>query len=156
MPLGKYLFTRRIVMLKYTWNLETLQPQNDVPIKKIQEALMLRDIFIDYAIKNGTPSLTVYIPNEGDNDTDMITAEKTTVSETGTEAENIQIPKRGRPAAVPKNDLTLERISNMRRLGVSANDIAKELGVSKRTYYRGLEKLKTGGPHSCDSPFSKW
>jgi hypothetical protein len=62
MPFGKYLFTRRIAMLRYTWNLATLQPQNDIPIKKIQEALMLRDVFV-YTIENGTPTLTVFIPN---------------------------------------------------------------------------------------------
>lgn len=155
MPFGYYLFTRRIDMLRYTWNLATPQPQNDIPFKKIQEALMPRDVFI-YTIENGTPTLTIFIPDEGGDVTDMDVTEKTAVSETATETENKQLPKRGRPASVPKNDLTLERILSMRRLGVSADDIAKELGVSKRTYYRGLEKLKSGGPHSYDTPFSKW
>ena len=44
--------------------------------------------------------------------------------------------KRGRPAAVVKNDLTLARIHHMRFMNVLVKTIAKEIGDSRRTFYR--------------------
>lgn len=139
-------------MLKYTWNLAYMQPQNPVPLQKIQETLAAENIFIDYAIDNGNVSLTIFVPGE--------TPQEDTSSLGGApvspEADRPPKPKRGRPVCIPQNDLTLERILNMRRLGVTADVIAAELGVSKRTYYRQLKKLEDGASRPYDTPFSEW
>ena len=49
--------------------------------------------------------------------------------------------KRGRPTAAVKNDLTLARIHHMRFMNVPVETIAKEIGVSKRTFYRRWNQI---------------
>ena len=63
--------------------------------------------------------------------------------------------KRGRPSANPKSDLTFGHVQHMRFMGISVEKIAKEIGVSKRTFYRRWMKAENKGL-APDTPFSQW
>ena len=63
--------------------------------------------------------------------------------------------KRGRPTAAVKNDLTLARIHHMRFMNVPVETIAKEIGVSKRTFYRRWNQIAQLNLDP-ETPFSKW
>lgn len=68
--------------------------------------------------------------------------------------ENDVVKQRGRPKSVPKNDITLARVHHMRFMGVPVRDIAEEIGVSRRTFYRRFEQIKYKNLDP-DTPFSK-
>ena len=63
--------------------------------------------------------------------------------------------KRGRPAAAVKNDLTIARIHHMRFMNVPVETIAKEIGVSRRTFYRRWNQIAQLNLDP-ETPFSKW
>ena len=63
--------------------------------------------------------------------------------------------KRGRPSANPKSDLTFGHVQHMRFLGISVEEIAKEFGVSKRTFYRRCLQAQELDL-APETPFSKW
>ena len=63
--------------------------------------------------------------------------------------------KRGRPAAAVKNDLTIARIHHMRFIYVPVETIAKEIGVSRRTFYRRWNQIAQLNLDP-ETPFSKW
>ena len=63
--------------------------------------------------------------------------------------------KRGRPSVVPKYDITLGCVQHKRFMGISVEAIAKEIGVSKRTFYRRWTQAEKLGLDP-DPPFSQW
>lgn len=63
--------------------------------------------------------------------------------------------KKGRPSAKSKSDLTFEYVQHMRFLGISVEEIAKEFGVSKRTFYRRCLQAQELDL-APETPFSKW
>lgn len=144
-------------MISYNFILAPDQPLNKDPLYQLQACLASADIFLDLSWKDDTLQMTISISEDL---LEKVTAKETDQSnvegEDSTEAElPREIKRRGRPAAKPKNDLTLGRVYHMRFLGVPAETIAEDIGVSRRTFYRRLA-LINGKNLSEDTPFSKW
>ena len=147
-------------MISYQWYLSPDQPFNKEELFKLQCCLCTAGIFLDLSWKEGSPVMSISVPEqllenepagslENDPRPDGITA-------AGQAAVQVPLPiRRGRPPVEPQNDYTLGRVQHMRVMGVSVETISREIGVSKRTFYRrwkDAERLCLGP----DIPFSRW
>lgn len=63
--------------------------------------------------------------------------------------------RRGRPPAVPENDISVRQAEKMRSDGLSLDEIAAHIGVSRRTFFRRWDaaREKKADP---EMPFSRW
>ena len=144
-------------MISYNFILDPDQPFNKDSLYRLQVCLASADIYLDLSWADNMPSMTISIP---DDLPEKAAAKEADQPDTGEEAGiGSAMPgnakRRGRPAVEPKNDLSLGRVRHMRFIGVPAETIAEEIGVSKRTFYRRLNQIN-GKNISDDTPFSKW
>ena len=135
-------------MMKCTWNLDGLQDSSNPPFSTFQAALAARGLMIDYSFKEGVVKLTLEIEKDW-------AADNVQGNTAGENASSPVPQKRGRPTCVPANDITLARVRHMRFMNIPVSEIAKEIGVSKRTFYRQWKKVMENHPDD-DTPFSKW
>ena len=143
-------------MISFNFTLSPDHSMNKEHLFQLQNCLVSVGMYLDLSLKDGMPQLTISIP---DDFLEKISSSET-VTETGTD-EIHELPMdnerkhRGRPAVQPKNDLTLGQVRHMRFMSIPAETIAKEIGVSKRTFYRRLNEIN-GKNLSEDTPFSLW
>ena len=133
-------------MISYKWYLSPDQPFNKEELFKLQYCLHAAGILLDLSWDKGSPVMSISVP-EG-------------LMEKADEQPPADVPsgrcrKRGRPTAAVKNDLTLARIHHMRFMNVPVETIAKEIGVSKRTFYRRWNQIAQLNLDP-ETPFSKW
>ena len=149
-------------MLKCTWNLSNIQNHCNPPFSVIQSSLAALGVMLDFSYDGGSISVFMEVP-EPEDPTPQESNGIQVMPETGVDneespcqlEENVSHPhKRGRPSCLPVNDLTLNHVIHMRCENIPVDEIAKEIGVSKRTFYRRWSALKPDTPH--DTPFSMW
>ena len=144
-------------MISYKWNLSPQQPFDKKALYKLQTCLLAAGVFLDLSWNDDAPQLAISVSEE--------ILEKVTAQQTGQDSfaaakeENTEpqdSPKRrGRPSVMPGNDITLGHVQHMRFMGIPAEAIAKEIGVSKRTFYRRFAQARV--KHlDPDTPFSQW
>ena len=139
-------------MISYQWYLSPDQPFNKKELFKLQYCLYAAGIYLDLSWKDGSPVMTISVPEQAPEDkSGLITEESISSSDSGPcndalESLDPKAPahKRGRPSVVPK-----------RFMGISVEAIAKEIGVSKRTFYRRWTQAEKLGLDP-DTPFSQW
>lgn len=139
-------------MLKYKWKLSDSQPEQEIHLLQLQQALAVRSVFLDLAFQDGGIILTIAVDDtvpapQKYPDIAAVTDGSSMISH-----DDIH---RGRPYATPSEDLTLGQVRHMRFMNVPMQTIADSLGVSKRTLYRRLQEIN--GKHLDENtPFSKW
>lgn len=139
-------------MLKYKWKLSDSQPEQEIPLLRLQQALAASSVFLDLAFQDGGIILTIAMDDtvpapQKHPDIAAVTDESSMISH-----DDI---RRGRPYVTPNEDLTLGQVRHMRFMNVPMQTIADSLGVSKRTLYRRLQEIN--GKHLDENtPFSKW
>ena len=165
-------------MITCVWNLANVQEAKNPPFSEIQTALSRLGIMLDFSYEKGIVSLTLAFPEiSGENEKSSSDHEElfSASSKTGSvesassqdnkvhmedvqshqNPENAALPqKRGRPSSVPSNDLTFEKVRYMRSMGVTVSEIAREIGVSKRTFYRRWRNIADSMLEG--TPFSQW
>ena len=120
---------------------------------EIQTHLLTAGVFLDLVLKDGRPQLVISVSDE------LLKKEAApssgAVLDESTQNQADFKRQKGRPPAQPEHDITLERVKHLRFMGVPVEAIAKEIGVSKRTFYRKWRQI---GDKCLDSstPFSKW
>ena len=146
-----------VTMISYDFFLALNQTLTKAQLSQLQACLISFGIFLDLSWHNDIPHMTISIPEDI---LEAATARNEGHPDEGGKDNSPQKmsaapARRGRPVVLPKNDLTLGCVHQMRDMGVPAGTIAKEIGVSKRTFYRRLEQI-AGKSISEDTPFSKW
>ena len=146
-------------MISYKWTLSLDQPSNETDLSELQKYLVTAGVFLDLSWNGEAPQLTISISEKL---LDKAAGQQMEIepsdcgrNEGTAQPENDVVKQRGRPKSVPKNDITLARVHHMRFMGVPARDIAEEIGVSRRTFYRRFEQIKYKNLDP-DTPFSKW
>lgn len=144
-------------MISYKWNLSPEQSSNKEALYKLQACLVAAGVYLDLSWNEDVPQLSISVPEEL---LEKIAAQQngqdsSKISQEGNEAAQDPPKRRGRPSVIPGNDITLGRVYHMRFMGTSAEAIAKEIGVSKRTFYRRFAKA-SGKNLDPDTPFSQW
>ena len=150
-------------MISYQWYLSPDQPFNKKELFKLQYCLYAAGIYLDLSWKDGSPVMTISVPEQAPEDkSGLITEESISSNDRGPcndalESLDPKAPahKRGRPSVVPKYDITLGCVQHKRFMGISVEAIAKEIGVSKRTFYRRWTQAEKLGLDP-DTPFSQW
>lgn len=144
-------------MISYKWNLSPEQPFDKEALYKLQACLISAGVYLDLSWNGNAPQLSISVSEELQ---EKVATQHNRLDSSGIskeENETAQDPskRRGRPSAIPGNDLTLGRVYHMRFMGTSVEAIAKEIGVSKRTFYRRFAKV-SGKNLDPDTPFSQW
>ena len=165
-------------MISYKWYLSPDQPFNKEELFKLQYCLHAAGILLDLSWDKGSPVMSISVPEGLMEKADeqppadvpsVLSAEDRPAERKGSG----RCRKRGRPTAAVKNDLTLARIHHMRFTAAVKNDltlarihhmrfmnvpvetIAKEIGVSRRTFYRRWNQIAQLNLDP-ETPFSKW
>ena len=131
-------------MISYQWFLSPDQPFNKEGLYKLQHCLYAAGIYLDLSWKDNSPVMTISVSEQALEERTGFPMEDGPLPDDsdccdgspGDPAANTPSRKRGRPSAKPKSDLTLGHVQHMRFMGISVEEIAKEIGVSKRTFYR--------------------
>ena len=162
-------------MISYKWYLSPDQPFNKEELFKLQYCLHAAGILLDLSWDKGSPVMSISVPEGLMEKADeqppadvpsVLSAEDRPAERKGSG----RCRKRGRPTAAVKNDLTLARIHHMRFMNVPVETIAKEIGVSKRTFYRRWNQMIGVSKRTFyrrwnqiaqlnldpETPFSKW
>ena len=131
-------------MISYQWYLSPDQPFNKKELFKLQYCLYAAGIYLDLSWKDGSPVMTISVPEQAPEDkSGLITEESISSSDSGPCND------------APKYDITLGCVQHKRFMGISVEAIAKEIGVSKRTFYRRWTQAEKLGLDP-DTPFSQW
>jgi hypothetical protein len=147
-------------MVSYSWSLSAGQSFDKQALFELQTSLVALGVYLDLSWDGNSPQLSISAP-EVTSHTEVPTKAATEQNpsvprESGSDSPGTAKNKkrRGRPAS-PSNDITLGYVHHMRFMGVPAEDIAREIGISRRTYFRVLQQIqhKNLGP---DTPFSEW
>ena len=145
-------------MISYRWTLSAEQSLDKKAIFELQTHLAAVGVYLDLSLNDNAPQLLISVSEnvlQEEESGDIVQSssddEETLVSPA------VPIPKkrRGRPQAAPINDITLEHVRHMRFMGVPAEEIAKEIGISRRTFFRILLQIE-GKNLAPKTPFSKW
>ena len=148
-------------MVSYSWSLSAGQSFDKQALFELQTSLVALGVYLDLSWDGNSPQLSISAP-EVTSHTEVPTKAATEQNpsiprESGSDSPGTAKNKkrRGRPLASPSNDITLGHVHHMRFMGVPAEDIAREIGISRRTYFRVLQQIqhKNLGP---DTPFSEW
>jgi hypothetical protein len=146
-------------MFSYHFNLSQDQPVNKEALMQLQTYLAAFDVFLDLSWEEGNSRMSIFISDEALEKGATQCAEQ---SQSGQNDEpdpepvpDTPVKRRGRPAAKPINDVSLGHVYHMRFMGVPAETIAEEIGVSRRTLFRRLADVN-GKDISPDTPFSQW
>ena len=155
--------TKEAAMISYQWFLSPNQPFNKEELYKLQYCLYAAGIYLDLSWKDGSPVMTISVPEQAFEERAGTTMQDGPLPDdidscNGTPEDSVESApshKRGRPSANPKSDLTFGHVQHMRFMGISVEKIAKEIGVSKRTFYRRWMQAENKGL-APDTPFSQW
>ena len=149
-------------MISYQWYLSPAQPFNKDELYKLQCCLYAAGVFLDLSWKDSSPVLTISAPEPASGNRSEPPLEDDSphdgdpVNISFEESAPYAHPaKRGRPSVRPENDMTFGRVQHLRSMGVSAEAIAKEIGVSRRTFYRKWTQAQVQGI-APETPFSQW
>lgn len=116
-------------MISYQWYLSPDQPFNKKELFKLQYCLYAAGIYLDLSWKDGSPVMTISVPEQAPEDkSGLITEESISSSDSGPcndalESLDPKAPahKRGRPSVVPKYDITLGCVQHKRFMGIVAD-----------------------------------
>ena len=140
------------VMISYQWYLSPAQPFNKDELYKLQCCLYAAGVFLDLSWKDRSPVLTISAPEPASEDSSELPSEEDSPDDGDhanisfeESASYVHPAKRGRPSVRPENDMTFGHVQHLRIMGVPVEAIAKEIGVSRRTFYRKW----TSGAGSC-------
>jgi hypothetical protein len=144
-------------MFSYHFNLSQEQPANKESLMHLQTYLAAFGVFLDLSWEEGTSRMSIFVSDKAlEKKASCPAKQPPSVPNDGTgSVPDVPVKRRGRPAAHPKNDITLGHVYHLRFMGVPATAIAEEIGVSRRTLYRRLESIN-GKNISPDTPFSQW
>lgn len=147
-------------MISYKWYLSPDQPFNKEALYKLQYCLHAAGIYLDLSWDKGSPVMSISVPeglmDKADEQPTVDVPSLLPAEDQPAEAKGSgRRRKRGRPAAAVKNDLTIARIHHMRFMNVPVETIAKEIGVSRRTFYRRWNQIAHLNLDP-ETPFSKW
>lgn len=144
-------------MFAYHFNLSQEQPANKESLLQLQTCLAAVGVFLDLSREAGNSRMSIFISDEAlEKEVSSRMKQTPSVLNGGNgSVPDEPVKRRGRPEARPTNDLTLGHVNHMRFMGVPAETIAQEIGVSKRTLYRRLAEVN-GKNISPDTPFSQW
>lgn len=163
-------------MLSYHWNLPLAQPEDNPPLHLIQQALFNAGFFLDFSLADGMVRLTIQEASpEGGAQGGSQQAENPPERGTATPAPDAaratgghfpdacspaghsESPQksRGRSSAVPKNDISIQQAREMRSEGLTLEEIAAHIGVSRRTFFRRWHDIADRDADP-DTPFSRW
>ena len=144
-------------MISYDFILDLHQSFDKELLSQLQAGLAPIGIFLDLTWKDDMPHMIISVPEEIQEKTDKREAGHQNADTD--DSSMLLMPDtprhRGRPAVQPENDLTLGQVYHMRCMGITAESIARKIGVSKRTFYRRLNQVN-GKNLSEDTPFSQW
>ena len=135
-------------MVSYKWFLSSNQPLNKNTLLELQTQLLMVGIYLDLSWDNDNLQMTIAVPDE-------VVKAAAVQKALEDRAANGPLKRRGRPSVEPENDISLASVYHMQSMGIPAKDIARKIGVSKRTFYRRLEQARR---KSLDpsTPFSQW
>lgn len=136
----------------YTWNLSDTQAPSSKMFSDIQVALAAMDIMLDLSLDKGTIKITLGIPDPSAACSPQ--EESTPMAPIDSET-SVLVKKYGRPSCIPVHDMTLDEVRSKRDTNTSIGDIAKEIGVSKRTFYRKWNAISNKALDGA-TPFSEW
>ena len=149
-------------MISYQWYLSPSQPFNKDDLYKLQCYLYAAGVFLDLSWKDSPPVLTISAPEPASENSSGFSLEEDSPDDgspsivTSEESAPSILPaKRGRPSVRPENDMTFGRVQHLRLMGVPVEVIAKEIGVSRRTFYRKWTQAQGQGI-APETPFSQW
>ena len=147
-------------MISYQWFLAPDQPFNKDALYRLQYCLYAAGVYLDLSWNEGSPVMTISVPEDLMVTVDVQTPEDDPTptgcnTEDPPSEEAVRRRKRGRPAVIVKNDLTLGHVRHMRFMNNSVEKIAEEIGVSKRTCYRRWEQAEKMNIDE-NTPFSRW
>lgn len=163
-------------MLSYHWNLPLAQPEDNPPLHLIQQALFNAGFFLDFSLADGMVRLTIQEaspeggvqggsqqaenPPERSGAAPAPDAAGTACGpspDAGSPPVRPESPKkrRGRSSAVPKKDISIRQAREMRSEGLTLEEIAAHIGISRRTFFRRWRDI-TNGEADPDTPFSRW
>ena len=156
-------------MLSYHWNLPLAQPEDNPPLHLIQQALFNAGFFLDFSLADGMVRLTIQeaCPKGGgrggrcqaENPPDRSGAAPApdAAEAAGSPSGRPESPKkrRGRDFAVPKNDISIQHAREMRSEGLTLEEIAAYIGISRRTFFRRWHDIADRDADP-DTPFSRW
>ncbi len=147
-------------MISYKWTLSAEQPFDKSTVFELQTHLAAVGVYLDLSWNDNAPQLSISVPRcvlqeETASDIEQkSTSEKNPEETPDSSKDPVQLKHRGRPLVSPENDITLGRVLHMQFMGVSAEDIAKTIGISRRTYFRILKNLDENH-YDPETPFSK-
>ena len=145
-------------MISFKWTLSLEQPANETDLSELQKCLVTAGVFLDLSWNGEAPQLTISISEKllvkTVDHLHEVEPSDIVDGDSIAQPEDDVVKQKGRPKSVPKNDITLARVHHMRFMGVPARDIAEEIGVSRRTFYRRFEQIKYKNLDP-DTPFSK-
>ena len=149
-------------MISYQWYLSPAQPFNKDELYKLQCCLYAAGVFLDLSWKDSSPVLTISAPEPASGNRSELPMEEDSPDDGGPINASSEEPapyilpaKRGRPSVRPENDMTFGHVQHLRIMGVPVEAIAKEIGVSRRTFYRKWTQAQGLGP-APETPFSQW
>jgi len=134
-------------MLKYTVNLSADQPAQEASLMDFQIALAQEDIFLDMSLEDDKPRMHFYFKRKPLGKSAPADAENPPAPQAA--------PKKGRPRVAAENDISLETALLMLSTGLTAQEVADYIGVSRRTFFRRLSEAKRQRVDLC-TPFSDW
>ena len=149
-------------MISYQWYLSPAQPFNKDELYKLQCCLYAAGVFLDLSWKDSSPVLTISAPEPASGNRSELPLEEDSTDDgspinasSEESAPYVLSAKRGRPSVRPENDMTFGHVQHLRSMDVPAEAIAKEIGVSRRTFYRKWTQAQVQGI-APETPFSQW
>ena len=146
-------------MISYTWLLSTEQPIDKKTLFELQALLLSAGVFLNLTWKDDTPQMTIAVAEDLIKRAAALKIQEATadtpIHDTNLPVNDPPKRRRGRPSVKPTNDITLASVYHKRFMGLSMEDIAKSIGVSRRTLYRKWEKISDKNIDP-DTPFSQW
>jgi len=147
-------------MISYKWTLSAEQPFDKNTVFELQTHLAAVGVYLDLSWNDNAPQLSISVPKSVlQEETASDIAQKSSSEKDPEESPvsskvPVRLKHRGRPLVSPKNDITLGRVLHMQFKGVSAEEIAKMIGISRRTYFRIMKNLENNH-YDPETPFSK-
>lgn len=136
-------------MESYRWILSPEQPPGNPGISNLQQKLASAGFLLDLSLRDGAVELSINVddvPRTASPDPDVDPVRETAQT---------PLPRRGRHPSVPKNDITVSQVREMRSKGMVLDEIADHIGVSRRTFFRRWRELQ-GRDIDPEAPFSTW
>ena len=138
-------------MISYQWYLSPDQPFNKKELFKLQYCLYAAGIYLDLFWKDGSPVMTISVPEQAPEDkSGLITEESISSSDSGPcndalESLDPKAPahKRGRPSVVPKYDITLGEWASLSKRSRKRSAFPKELFTGDGRRLKSLALILT-------------